>query len=205
MQISDLAARLHARRSGSGYIARCPAHGDRSPSLSISNGRDGRILLRCHAGCDTFAIVKALGLQVSDLFATDRPAHRSSWSARRPDVVEVERALRDECAAIRAREAQTLGNEPPELARHRNAARTTVERRLGVSLKREGTPWWQVEPFCNDPAWYTCIDQALHVEAACSGLRFETLRTTIATMQQTQHRVLVAARQFQRELAREVA
>ncbi len=40
--------------------ARCPAHGDKHPSLSIANGSDGRLLLRCHAGCDFAAIIDAL-------------------------------------------------------------------------------------------------------------------------------------------------
>lgn len=38
----------------------CPAHGDRTPSLSLSNAPDGRLLLRCHAGCDFLAILDAL-------------------------------------------------------------------------------------------------------------------------------------------------
>ncbi len=55
------------RRSGSGWIARCSAHEDRSPSLSIRDGERG-ILLRCHAGCTFSAITDALGLKASDLF-----------------------------------------------------------------------------------------------------------------------------------------
>lgn len=56
------------KRAGSGYVARCPAHEDRNPSLSVSEGRDGRVLLRCHAGCSAEAIVAALGLALSELF-----------------------------------------------------------------------------------------------------------------------------------------
>lgn len=48
--------------------ARCPAHEDRSPSLSIAEGADGRALLHCHAGCETSAVVAALGLEWSALF-----------------------------------------------------------------------------------------------------------------------------------------
>ncbi len=40
--------------------ARCPAHEDRLPSLSISNGNDGRLLLYCHAGCSFREIIQAL-------------------------------------------------------------------------------------------------------------------------------------------------
>lgn len=48
-------------------MALCPAHDDRQPSLSISPGRDGRILCRCHGGCETSAIVATLGLTMADL------------------------------------------------------------------------------------------------------------------------------------------
>ena len=54
--------------SGNGYKACCPAHDDKKASLSISQGKDGRILLRCFAGCDTKDIVAALGLTMADLF-----------------------------------------------------------------------------------------------------------------------------------------
>jgi hypothetical protein len=56
------------RRSGSGYLALCPAHEDRSPSLSIREEGD-RLLVHCHAGCSPQAVVAALGMQMSDLFA----------------------------------------------------------------------------------------------------------------------------------------
>ncbi len=50
------------------YTARCPAHDDRHNSLSVGTGEDGRILLRCHAGCETAAVLAALGRKPSDLF-----------------------------------------------------------------------------------------------------------------------------------------
>jgi DNA primase len=56
------------KRTGRGWIAKCPAHKDGSPSLSISEGDDGRVLLRCFAGCSAAAVVSAIGLQLADLF-----------------------------------------------------------------------------------------------------------------------------------------
>lgn len=56
------------KKAGSGWSVRCPAHNDRQASLSIGEGRDGRVLLKCHAGCDHKAIVSALGLEEADLF-----------------------------------------------------------------------------------------------------------------------------------------
>jgi hypothetical protein len=48
---ADLAAALGGRRGGQGWVARCPAHHDRLPSLSIADGVDDGLLLRCFAGC----------------------------------------------------------------------------------------------------------------------------------------------------------
>jgi hypothetical protein len=56
------------QRNGRGWIARCPAHEDRKPSLSIEEGND-KVLLHCHARCSPEAVVKAIGLTMADLFA----------------------------------------------------------------------------------------------------------------------------------------
>jgi len=57
-----------AKKSGKGWSARCPAHEDRNPSLSVSEGDDGAALLKCHTGCTMAAILAAVGLTVRDLF-----------------------------------------------------------------------------------------------------------------------------------------
>jgi hypothetical protein len=75
MSGAELAERVQARRSGGGWVARCPAHHDRYPSLSIAE-RDGKILLCCHAGCTAEAICDALGIRVSDLFGEPRTARK---------------------------------------------------------------------------------------------------------------------------------
>lgn len=65
-----------ARKSGSGWSARCPAHDDRHASLSVSAVNDGTALVKCHAGCATSAIVAALGLGLADLFPAKPTAPR---------------------------------------------------------------------------------------------------------------------------------
>ena len=56
------------KRSGSDqYMALCPAHEDRKPSLSIGLGDDDRILIHCHAGCETSDVLDALGMTFRDL------------------------------------------------------------------------------------------------------------------------------------------
>ena len=54
--------------SGKQYSAKCPAHDDRKNSLSVTQERDGKILLHCHAGCQTEDILSAMGLTMKDLF-----------------------------------------------------------------------------------------------------------------------------------------
>jgi hypothetical protein len=56
-----------ARKAGNGWSARCPAHDDERASLSVSEGDDGRVLLKCHAGCAAEAIVSGVGLTMRDL------------------------------------------------------------------------------------------------------------------------------------------
>lgn len=56
----DICHALKGRWHGRSGMARCPAHDDRSPSLSISETRDGRILVKCFAGCPQLAVIDAL-------------------------------------------------------------------------------------------------------------------------------------------------
>jgi Mrp family chromosome partitioning ATPase len=68
MTLTELLNKLKgARRSGDGWVALCPAHDDRTASLSVSE-RNGRLLLHCHAGCPAEAVLKSLGLGMADLF-----------------------------------------------------------------------------------------------------------------------------------------
>lgn len=70
MTTPELLSRLdQARARGTGkWAARCPAHADNSPSLSITEGERG-ILVKCWAGCTLDEITAALGIRVADLFA----------------------------------------------------------------------------------------------------------------------------------------
>lgn len=67
---------LNPRESATGWTCRCPSHGDRSPSLSINLGSDGKVLLHCHARCTPEAIVRSLGLTLADLFPADSSSPR---------------------------------------------------------------------------------------------------------------------------------
>ncbi len=201
MTTLEIARIAEARMTTKGWSALCPAHADRSPSLSICEGRGGRTLLRCFAGCSAHAIARALGLGMSDLFVNDRRIDRGYSGRPTPGAADIEAALRAECSRIMEREAERVGSDVAELTRHRNEARAVIERRFGVSLKRESPRWAELEPHCIDPAWKACVDQALHVAAAHSRFTFETFRKTVAALPKVRHRVLLLARQLQRELA----
>ncbi len=65
-------ARLRdVRPSGNGWMAQCPVHEDSTPSLSINvDPDDGKVLLHCFGTCTTEQVVRAIGLEMRDLFAT---------------------------------------------------------------------------------------------------------------------------------------
>jgi hypothetical protein len=86
MTAEQIAERMQARRTGTRrWIAKCPAHADKTPSLSIKEGNDGRSLVHCHAGCPLAAVLTASGLLVSDLFPgrPPSPAQARQASAER--------------------------------------------------------------------------------------------------------------------------
>jgi hypothetical protein len=67
--LETLLAKLSGvKKAGKGWSARCPAHEDRNASLSVSEGDDGRALVKCHAGCDTSAVLAAIDLKLANLF-----------------------------------------------------------------------------------------------------------------------------------------
>lgn len=74
---------LASLNGGRGTTIRCQAHNDRNPSLSISSGDEGRILVNCHAGCAPETVVAALGLTLADLMADIKPKESRKGGAGR--------------------------------------------------------------------------------------------------------------------------
>lgn len=88
MSADTLLARLEkVKRVGDGvWQACCPSHDDRSPSLRIRETDEGKILVKCFAGCGAVDIVGAVGLTLEDLFPERLDHHvkreRSPFSHR---------------------------------------------------------------------------------------------------------------------------
>src|SRR5436190_19279787 len=81
MNVAEIVQRVNARRNGEGWQAKCPGHDDHTPSLSIKEGADGRILLHCLAGSSIDSILLPIGLTPRDLFQF--PAESSLNGVRR--------------------------------------------------------------------------------------------------------------------------
>ncbi len=68
------------KQNGVGFTCRCPSHDDQNPSLSVSEGDDGRALVKCFAGCTVEQVMAELGLGMKDLMPDD---HQSGPAPRR--------------------------------------------------------------------------------------------------------------------------
>lgn len=107
------------KRTGSGrWLAKCPAHSDRTASLSIRETDDARILVHCFAGCSVHEIVGAVGMEVTDLFPP-RPADPAHFSKpeRRPfPASDILRAIGFEALVVGCAAAALSAGEPLALA-----------------------------------------------------------------------------------------
>jgi DNA primase len=106
------------------WMAKCPGHRDKNPSLSIAEGRQGRVLVTCFASCSVTSILRAMGLQLRDLFSAEPPSpaqrkaiekqrERERMAGRRiGEAAEYARHAEDHVHHIGA-ELATLSNEDP--------------------------------------------------------------------------------------------
>lgn len=96
------------------WQARCPAHADKRPSLSIRETDDGRVLVHCFVGCSVHEIVQAVGLELSDLFPPPTTGHAKR--ERRPfSALDALRAVSFEALVVCAASAAMATGEPLSL------------------------------------------------------------------------------------------
>lgn len=145
MRVEEIIARLDkVKATGKGrWMACCPAHQDRSPSLSIREAEDGRVLLHCFGGCSVHDVTAAVGLELADLFPADsgkarRNGHRipqlSGWKRRRlEDALDHQRLI-----LAMARAARERGETLPEA--DAEAVKAAADRipRLEAALQKGG-------------------------------------------------------------------
>ena len=113
--IQHVLARLKGvRRQGDGWTARCPAHDDHQPSLSITETAAGKVLLNCFAGCSAETILGALGLTWQDLFPEPESKRALKEQSRRRIV-----AMYDYTDAEGALLFQTVRYEPKTFRQRR--------------------------------------------------------------------------------------
>jgi len=95
MTSSNILDRLEmVRERGAGqWSARCPAHDDRGPSLSIKEVSDGRVLLHCFAGCGVSEITGSIGLDLQDLFPPRETSARGASPVQRRRLMSNGQAL----------------------------------------------------------------------------------------------------------------
>jgi putative DNA primase/helicase len=82
MTAETIAKALGGRKAGGGWTARCPAHDDQTPSLSIRDAEKNKVLVRCHAGCDQERVIAAL--RGRGLWAENGPRSLSRMARRTP-------------------------------------------------------------------------------------------------------------------------
>lgn len=121
------------RRTGPGrWIAKCPTHDDRSPSLAVRELDDGTILIKCFAGCSAHDVVRALGLELRDLFV-ERPMN----IARRPSRAWLD--ARDVLACV-ATEGHVLAIAASDIAEGRTITAADAVR-IAQAAQRVRNAW----------------------------------------------------------------
>lgn len=162
------------QRRGRQYIARCPAHEDRTPSLSLAETSQGMVLLHCFAGCEPAKVLHAIGLTLADLYpdyggdvhlyeSLERQKRQARLHRQRKAGIDREVTIRAEAAWNRAT-GHPLTSHDLERERHAEQRIQTWEKIYGpVEHEFRDVPE-QVRP--RSP-----IKEAL--DKACDGLPIE--------------------------------
>lgn len=136
-KLDDLLSRLHSvTREAKGWLACCPAHGDRNPSLIVGVGDSGNIVLHCRSRhCSTEAIVASIGMEMKDLMPprVEEAPKELAWD----DRIEATYDFHDERGQVLYQEVRLHSPKDFKLRRPSGA-------RLGAGDVRE-TVWnWKV-------------------------------------------------------------
>lgn len=115
MSIESLLSRLRGvKRTGQRtWLAQCASHEDRSPSLSIRELGDGRLLVYCFAGCSVHEIISSVGMEITDLFPPREIEMGKGKPERRPfPAADILRAIAFESILVLISAADLHAGKP---------------------------------------------------------------------------------------------
>lgn len=102
MKAEAISRALGGRRTGTHWMAPCPGHEDRNPSLSIRDADDGKVLVHCHAGCDQALVIAELrSRDLWDGSGDNRRLPNQNRLSRSPDVRPAEDCVNRTVSALR--------------------------------------------------------------------------------------------------------
>jgi hypothetical protein len=143
-------------------LAFCPAHEDvNTASLSIKEGRDGRVLLKCFAGCNASEIVQSVDLKLRDLYpwTPGQPQPKTKPCATRSTL----KAAYHAALASIVQQRDPTERDAPRSTHEMNRARALAEFKFSnVSLSPKTPLLWEIRPpWDRDPLWPLWFEQEL--------------------------------------------
>ena len=141
MRAENIARALGGRKAGGGWSARCPAHDDRTPSLSLRETGDGKVLVRCHAGCDQDEVIAHLIARgLWNMYVPRQFRHTASRHVAKTEEQDCEDSKRTEAALCVWQAAKPM-------------AGTLIETYLGSrGLRLPSTPTVRFHPCLKHPS-----------------------------------------------------
>lgn len=110
---ADIAHALGGKKNERGWLVKCPAHDDQNPSLSITDGKSGKLLVKCWAGCDARDVLRALRKQ--GMLANKETTYGKKYPAKEKNRDPGQDAARIEVALGIWREAQPVAGTYAEM------------------------------------------------------------------------------------------
>lgn len=137
----NIARALHGRRNGRGWIACCPVHRDKKPSLSLRDAEVG-VLLFCHAGCDRLDVIDELiRLKLWDDYDPMHAARVAANDQAKSDFAPSSRTFDEERSAY----ARSIWKQACDI--RGTLAQTYLERR-GLELDDDAAVVLRFHPRC---------------------------------------------------------
>jgi hypothetical protein len=140
----------------------CPAHADKSaPSLSIREGRDGRVLLKCFAGCDATEIVSVLDMKMRELYPWT-PGMAAPKQKPRATQKTLKDAYQTALKSILDQRPPQESDAPVSTAEINRARAITAFKFSDVELAPRAPKDWEIhQPWDRDPLWPTWFGETL--------------------------------------------